>query len=119
MHLYPEYLRKVYKMNIGINSRISWNAHLDKSINPKGINIGSNCLITRGVYLLAHDAARGIKKDIHIGNNCFIGVGAIILPGVSIGDNCIVGAGSVVTKDIPSNSICAGNPAKVIKENKY
>ena len=115
MHLYPEYLRKVYKMNIGFNSRISWNAHLDKSINPKGINIGNNCLVTRGVYLLAHDAARGIKKDIHIGNNVFIGVGAIILPGVSIGDNCIVGAGSVVTKDIPSNSICAGNPAKVIK----
>ena len=38
--IYPKYLRTIYKMNIGENCRISWKAHLDKSINPRGIYIG-------------------------------------------------------------------------------
>jgi acetyltransferase-like isoleucine patch superfamily enzyme len=44
-------------------------------------------------------------------------VGATILPGVRIGDEVIVGAGSVVTRDVPSNVIVAGNPARIIREN--
>ena len=44
-----------------------------------------------------------------------IGSGATILCGVTIGENSIVGAGSVVTKDVPSNMVVAGNPARVIK----
>ena len=39
---------------------------------------------------------------------------SIVMPGRRIGNNCIVGAGAVVTSDIPDNSVCAGNPAKVI-----
>lgn len=49
-----------------------------------------------------------------IGNEVFVGAGSIILPGVHIGNRVIIGAGSVVTKDIPDNSVAAGNPAKVI-----
>ncbi|MGB1311421.1 MAG: DapH/DapD/GlmU-related protein, partial [Leucothrix sp.] len=52
-----------------------------------------------------------------IGKHCFIGCASIILPNVTIGDQVIVAAGSVVTKDVPSNSIVAGNPAKVIKSD--
>jgi acetyltransferase-like isoleucine patch superfamily enzyme len=44
-----------------------------------------------------------------------IGSGATILSHTSIGENAIVGAGSVVTKDVPANSIVAGNPAKVLR----
>jgi acetyltransferase-like isoleucine patch superfamily enzyme len=44
-----------------------------------------------------------------------IGSGATILSNITIGENAIVGAGSVVTKDVPSNSIVAGNPARIIK----
>ena len=53
--------------------------------------------------------------DTFIGNNCFIGVRSLICPGVKIGDECVIGAGSVVTKDIPSNSMAVGVPAKVIR----
>lgn len=119
VQFYPWYLRKMYKMDIGSNVRISWRANLDITINPRGIHIGDDVLITRGVYIMAHDAARGIKRDVYIGANCFIGIASIILPGVHIGNNCIVGTGAVVTKDFPDNSIIAGNPAKRIKENTY
>ena len=44
-----------------------------------------------------------------------IGSGVTILPNTSIGENAIVGAGSVITKDVPSNTIVAGNPAKVLR----
>ncbi|WP_276866657.1 DapH/DapD/GlmU-related protein [Bacteroides heparinolyticus] len=56
-----------------------------------------------------------MKADVRIGDNCFIGNGAILLPGITIGNEVIVGAGSVVTKDVPSNTIVAGNPARVIR----
>lgn len=50
-----------------------------------------------------------------IGDNVNLGANVIIIGDISIGDNVIIGAGSVVTKDIPSNCIVAGNPAKVIR----
>ena len=61
---------------------------------------------------------RGIVKgkgDIIIGNDVWIGLNAIILPGVKIGDGAIIGAGSVVTKDVDDYEIVAGNPAKLIR----
>lgn len=109
------YLRKRYKMNIGKNVAISWRTHLDTTINPKGIYIGDDSMITAGVTILTHDHCRGIKADTIIGKDCFIGVRSMILPGVHIGNGVIVGAGSVVTKDVPDNCIVVGNPAKVIK----
>ena len=54
-------------------------------------------------------------KPVHIGRNAWIGVGAIILPGVTIGENAVVAAGAVVTKDVAPNAIVGGNPAKFIK----
>lgn len=90
------------------------------------ISIGKNTKITRGVTILAHDYAPSVCVHTHkeillaggkytsIGDNCFVGVNAIIMPGCRVGNNCIVGAGAVVATDIPDNSVCAGNPAKVI-----
>ena len=57
-----------------------------------------------------------VKKDVKVGNNCWIGYRVFIKEGVTIGDNVVIGAGSVVTKDIPSYSIAAGCPARVIKK---
>jgi len=84
------------------------------------ISIGDNVTLAPNVIILAHDASTKMFLNyakiglVHIGNNVFIGAGSIILPNVKIGDNVIVGAGSIVTKDIPDNSLAAGNPAKVI-----
>ena len=55
------------------------------------------------------------NKPVRIGKNVWVGAGAIILSGVTIGDNSVIGAGSVVTRDVPPNSVVAGNPAKVIR----
>jgi acetyltransferase-like isoleucine patch superfamily enzyme len=60
-----------------------------------------------------------VKKEIIIKNNVFVGAHSTILKGVVIGDNSIIGACSVVTKNIPSNEIWAGNPAKFIRKIQY
>lgn len=95
---------------------------LDK-LNKKGITIGENTLVASGTKILSHDHCKRTANDAPffadtaIGANCFIAVNSVILPGVTIGDQVIVGAGAVVTKDVPSNCIVAGNPAKIIREN--
>ena len=94
---------------------------------PYLINIGDNTTLSFDVALVTHDAATRVIRNlpdghpetviygkITIGKNCFIGCRSIILPNVSIGDNCIIGAGSIVNKDIPSNSVAAGCPCRVI-----
>ena len=112
---YPRFLRTVYKMNIGKDVKIAMSAHLDKSINPRGIHIGDNTWILREAMILAHDHCRSLKTDTIIGNDCVIGIRSIIMPGVTIGNQVVVGSGSIVTKDIPDNCIVVGNPAKIIR----
>lgn len=58
----------------------------------------------------------GRKGNTHIGNDVWIGMEAIIMPGVTIGDGAIIGARSVVVKDIEPYTIVGGNPAKAIKK---
>ena len=56
------------------------------------------------------------NMPVRIGRNCWLGAGVIVLQGVTIGDNTVVGAGSVVTKDLPSNVLAVGTPARVLRE---
>jgi acetyltransferase-like isoleucine patch superfamily enzyme len=104
-------------MEIGERVLISRKAILDKAINPKGIHIGNDTMLTKGCVVLSHDYCRSLKVDTYIGDRCFIGMNAIILPGVKIGNEVVVGAGAVVTKNVPDNCIVGGNPATIIKEN--
>ena len=113
--LYPYYLKKMYNIDIGKDVRISWKAHLDKSVNPRGIHIGNGTTVANGAMILSHDECRRLKIDTMIGENCLIGARSIILPGVNIGDSSIVAAGCVVSKDVPPHCIVAGNPAKIVK----
>ena len=54
-------------------------------------------------------------QPVVLGCNVWLGMGAIILPGVTIGDHAIVGAGAVVTKDVPEKTVVVGNPARVLQ----
>ena len=75
-----------------------------------------------GFYTAGHplDVARrnqGLEyaRPITIGNDCWIASNVVICGGVTIGDRVVIGAGSVVTRDIPSDSLAAGNPCRVIR----
>ena len=88
------------------------------------VKIGDNCLFgphvsifTAGhpIYPSTRNSGYEYGKEIIIGDNVWIGGGAIVCPGVTIGSNVVIGAGSVVTKDMPSWTVCAGNPCKVLR----
>lgn len=98
---------------------------------PYLIKIGDNVRVTRGVKFITHDGGMYVLRNgwpgcegipnadkfgsISIGNNVFIGMNAVIMPGVTIGNNVVIGTGSIVTKNIPDNSVACGVPAKVIE----
>lgn len=86
------------------------------------IRIGKGTIIAPGVGVITsnHDvfnlAEHAEGKDVVIGENCWIGMNAVILPGVVLGDRTIVGAGAVVTKSFPQgNCIIVGNPARLLR----
>jgi acetyltransferase-like isoleucine patch superfamily enzyme len=108
------WLRKVWGMDLGKEVIISLKANLDKS-NPHGIHIGDYSTVTFDAVVLAHDYLNNKHADTRIGKYCYIGARSIIMPGVTIGDHCIVGTASVVMKDVPSNSLVVGNPARVME----
>jgi acetyltransferase-like isoleucine patch superfamily enzyme len=92
---------------------------------PELLEIGSHVFLHRGTKILTHDWASWCFVYSHaeflpshgkvtIGNNVWLGENVTICKGVKIGDNVIIGIGSVVTKSIPSNSVAAGVPAKVL-----
>jgi len=88
------------------------------------VSIGNYVFFGPGVqiYAATHplDASQRRKKaigaTIEIGDDCWIGGNTIICPGVKIGARAIIGAGSVVTKNVPEDSIYAGNPARSIRK---
>ena len=108
------FFRKVAKMDIHPSVKMSLKANLDLT-NPSGIHIDEGTYVAFRAVVLAHDMSRLMMVDTYIGKNCFIGAHSIVLPGVRVGDECIVGSGSVVTSDVPSYSVVAGNPAKIIR----
>jgi len=113
---------------IGKNLRLNCDASCFGT-EPYLIEVGDNCLFASGVRLTTHDGGimvlnnlnkfEGKKMDkmieIKIGSNVYIGMNAMVMQGVTVGDNVIIGAGAIVTKDIPSNSVAVGIPARVIK----
>lgn len=90
----------------------------------KEIIIGNDCDISWDVVIMDRDyhklnSQECVYKPVHIGNKVWIGCRSTILKGVKIGDGAVVAAGSVVTRDVPANTVVAGNPARVVKEDIY
>lgn len=127
---WDNYRGKHYSPSIKIGNKCSigeW-THIT-SINQ--VSIGDGLLTGR--YVLITDNSHGdvniesLQIDPHmrdltskgpviIGNNVWIGDKATILSGVTIGDGAVIAAGAVVTKNVPAYSVCAGVPAKIIKQ---
>ncbi len=87
------------------------------------IKIGDNVAISWNVEICDYDFHRIIREDsvkvapIDIGSNVLVGRRSMIMKGVKIGDGSVIAAGSVVTRDVPSECLVAGIPARVIKQN--
>lgn len=80
-------------------------------VNPTTM-IGNNCNLSQFVTVGSNEAKAAV-----IGDNVYIGPNCCIVEDVEIGNNVTIGAGSVVTKNLPENSTCAGNYAKVLNFN--
>lgn len=90
----------------------------------ESITVGVGCNIGPRVMVMDNDAHEiggihrlgGKSSPVVLEDYCWIGVGAIVLKGVTVGKHAIVGAGAVVTKNVPPRAIAAGNPARIIGE---
>lgn len=89
------------------------------------VDIGNNvffaprvciCTATHPIDTEVRNTGLEYGKPIHIGDNVWIGMNAVVNPGITIGNNSIIGAGSVVTKDIPNDVIAVGNPCRILRK---
>lgn len=108
-----------FRTSIGEGVVINFNCTF---LDGGGITIGDHTLIGPNCQLYTpHHPIDYLErrkpvetgKAIRIGRDCWLGGGVIVCPGVTIGNRCIIAAGSVVTRDIPDDSLAAGNPAVV------
>jgi maltose O-acetyltransferase len=113
-----------YGRNIYIGEHVFLNV-MCAILDCNEVHIGQHVMIgpTVQIYTAAHDLKAELRiqgwevaKPVVIEDNVWLGGGAIILPGVRVGRNAVVGAGAVVTRDVPADTIVAGNPARVIRE---
>jgi acetyltransferase-like isoleucine patch superfamily enzyme len=114
------------KINIGRNVLINTHSIITAW---SGVDIGEDTRIAPFCHIT--DRSHGLEKDtlirkqfgdtvrIHIGRDVWIGSSCVILQGITIGDGAVVGANSVVNRAIPSYTIMAGSPARIIGERTH
>lgn len=88
------------------------------------IEIGNNVVISQKSYVCAasHDYLKSdfpiFAKKVTIEDQCWLATDVFVAPGITIGKGTVVGSRSSVYKNLPSNKVCIGNPAKIIRERK-
>jgi len=123
-------LWRIMGCKVGKNVFIGYEVEMDIS-HAALIEIGDGVHITNRCLILCHqrdskDYYRGDdssklpykKEKVVLKRGCMLGMGTIVLPGVTVGEGSLIAAGSVVTRDIPAWTVAAGNPARVIREIK-
>ena len=121
------FIHRMRGVHVGKGSKITRTVIIEDS-RPDLITIGKNVWVTAGCQLLCHqrdlsqyEVGKPVMDlplkyaPIVIKDGAHIGIGSIIMPGVTIGEGAVIGAGSVVTRDIPPYCVAVGAPAKVIK----
>lgn len=120
-------IHRMRGVHIGRGAKITRTVIIEDS-RPDLITIGKNVWVTAGCQILCHQRDLNFYEigkpvmscplkyaPVVIKDGAHIGIGSIIMPGVTIGEGAVIGAGSVVTKDIPPYCVALGAPAKVIK----
>ena len=111
---------------IGKNCKVSSHSFICEGVTIEdNVFIGHGVVFTNDTYPRATNSAGELQTESDwrveptlVRRGASVGSGATILPKVTIGENAIVGAGSVVTRDVPANTVVAGNPARVLRTIK-
>jgi len=112
-----------YGFNIEVGEHFFANTNmviLDEALVTFGDNvfIGPNCSFYTACHPIdvkTRNEGKEFSLPIKVGNNVWFGGNVTVCPGITIGDDCVIGAGSVITRDIPSGTLAAGNPCRVIR----
>lgn len=126
---FPVVSKTLHKLR-GINFKNSNSVFISRGVildnrYPELIYIDEDVWLTQNVTVLSHSYASNLQVEkygmheltaaVKIEKGVFIGVGSIILPGVTLAAGCYIGAGSVVTRNIPAGVIAAGNPCRILR----